>query len=77
MINIKQKPYDSLEKDKQLIINTNVNNYCISPPHGQQQPAQNISNTKNINNITNNYNIYPGGAPTLGTLVPSEIEQAP
>lgn len=38
------------------MINTNVNNFCISPVGSQS----NINSTKNINNVTNNYNIYPG-----------------
>lgn len=38
------------------MINTNVNNFCISPINSQN----NINSTKNVNNVTNNYNIYPG-----------------
>ena len=38
------------------MINTNVNNFCISPVNN----TSNVNSTKNINNTTNNYGVYPG-----------------
>ena len=38
------------------MINTNVNNFCITPVAG----ANNVNTTKNV--TTNNYNIYPGNS---------------
>jgi hypothetical protein len=38
------------------MINTNVNNFCITPVNN----SHNVNTTKNITTTNNNYNIYPG-----------------